>query len=227
MSTGVSSLERPQLTASAARAHAIKNCLSAITMMCTLIERRAGSTCTRLCKSLCSASLRLQGLLAEHLTREAATPIAISLPGQEWCTIERLTAAAAERLWARAESAGVSLTISCGGGELRCNEDSLAEALVDLTANAIEATPPGGSVTVQTRETAEGDQVWAVKDSGCGFLLGQGVEAEFQTRSTKAGGWGLGFRLARIAIARHGGITSVTTAPGEGTTVTIWLPREM
>jgi signal transduction histidine kinase len=227
MSTGMSSLERPKLTASAARAHAIKNCLSAIAMMCTLIERRAGSASTRLCKSLCSASLRLQGLLAEHLTCEAANSVAISLPGQEWCAIERLTAAAAERLWARAESAGVSLAISCGGGELRCDEESLAEALVNLTANAIEATPPGGSVTVKTRETADGDQVWAVKDSGCGFLLGHGVESEFRPRSTKAGGWGLGFSLARVAIAHHGGVMSITTAPGEGTTITIWLPREM
>lgn len=226
MSTGMSNREGLEVTPSAARAHAIKNCLSAITMICTVIEHREAAPSPRLRKSLRSASLRLQELLAEHLANEVGSPITTSTPGRDWCSVAAVTAAAAERLWARAEGAGVSLSISCGGGELRCNEDSLTEALVDLTANAIEATPPGGNVTVQTRETPDGDQVWVVKDSGCGLLVEHGAAREFRPRSTKAGGWGLGFSLARVAIARQGGVMSITSAPGEGTTIAIWLPRQ-
>jgi two-component system sensor histidine kinase HydH len=226
MSTGMSTREGLEVTPSAARAHAIKNCLSAITTICTVIERREAAPSPRLRKSLRSASLRLQELLAEHLATEVGSSVTTSTPGRDWCSVEGVTATATERLWARAEGAGVSLSISCGGGELRCNGDSLIEALVDLTANAIEATPPGGRVTVQTRETPDGDQVWVVKDSGCGFLVAPGVAPEFRPPSTKAGGWGLGFSLARIAVARHGGVMSITSAPGEGTTIAIWLPRQ-
>jgi signal transduction histidine kinase len=227
MSTGMSSiLEDLQLKPSAARAHAIKNCLSTITMMCALIERRQAIASPRLWKSLNSASRRLQELLAEQLTSEVADLVATALPAQDWCSVDELTATAAERLWARAESAEVSLEISCGGGELRCDEDSLTEALVNLTANAVEASPRGGTVSVQTRETAAGDQVWIVKDSGGGFLLGQEAATEFRPWTTKAGGWGLGFGLARVAIARQGGVIGIATEPGVGTTITIWLPRE-
>jgi signal transduction histidine kinase len=228
MSTGISSiLERLQLKPSAARAHAIKNCLSTITMMCTLIERRQAIASPRLWKSLSSASRRLQELLAEQLTSEVADLVATSLSTQDWCSVEDLLASAVEGLWARAESAEVSLAISCGGGELRCDEDSLTEALVNLTANAIEASPRGATVTVETRQTGAGDQVWIVKDSGAGLLLGQKAAPQIRPWTTKAGGWGLGFGLARIAIARQGGVIGIATEAGVGTTITIWLPREM
>jgi signal transduction histidine kinase len=226
MSTEMIYRQGLELTPSAARAHAMKNCLSAITMMCSVVERREAAAYSRLCSSLRSASLRLQTLLAEHLATEDGTYVTTPLPGQDWRSVEELTASVTDRLWARAEGARVSLAICCGGGELRCDGDSLIEALVNLTANAIEATPAGGHVAVQTRETADGDQVWVVKDSGCGFPVDQRVEAEFRPRSGKAGGWGLGFSLARVAIARHGGVMCITTAPGNGTTITIWLPRE-
>ena len=190
MSERMSNRECLEVTPSAARAHAIKNCLSAITMICTVIERREAAPSPRLRKSLRSASVRLQDLLAEYLAAEFGGSVTRSTPERDWCSVDRVTATATERLWARAEGAGVSLSISCGGGELRCNEDSLTEALVDLTANAIEATPPGGAVNVQTRETPDGDQVWVVKDAGCGLLVEHGVAPEFRPRSTKPGGWG-------------------------------------
>jgi two-component system sensor histidine kinase HydH len=226
MSTATSSLERLQANPRAARAHAIKNCLSAITMTCTLIDRRRSPPPSRLWTSLRSASRRLGDLLLELLADEIGISVATSSAAHEWCRVEEMTALVSEHLWARAESAGVSLTISCGGGELRCHQESLTEALLNLTANAIEASPPGGTVSVQTQETADRDQVWVVKDSGSGFPDYQRVEQGSQPKSTKAGGWGFGVGLAHIAIAHQGGVMKVTTASGVGTTITIWLPRE-
>lgn len=226
MSTATTSLERFQPTPRAARAHAIKNCLSAITMTCTLIERKGAVTSPKLWNCLRSASLRLLDLVVGLLGDEVDSLIATSLRGQGWSTVDGLIAMVTERLWARAESAEVSLAITCGGGELRCDQESLTEALVNLTANAIEATAPGGTVSVQTRETADRDQVWIVKDAGCGFCDAQQVAAGLRPRSTKTEGWGLGVMLAQVAVAQQGGIMKITTAPGEGTTVTVWLPRE-
>ena len=226
--TGETSIyERLELTPNAARAHAMKNCLTTIMMTCTLIERKEAATTPKLWKGLRSASLRLRDLVAEQLAAEVANSLATSALRLDWCSVEGLTRSLAERLWARAENSGVRLAISCGGGELRCHEESLTEALVNLTANAIEATPFGGLVSVQTQETPDRDQLWVVKDAGCGFPDAQQAEWGRQPRSTKAGGWGLGVVLARVAIAHQGGVMNLASTPGEGTTITIWLPRQM
>jgi signal transduction histidine kinase len=227
MSTPTSTFQGLAPTPQAARAHAIKNCMSAITMTCTLVERRRSVGTPKVWTTLRSASLRLRDLVAELLADEVSESVAMSLRVQDWCSVERLTASVAERLWSWAESADVSLAVSCGGGELRCDEESLIEGLVNVTANAIEASPPGGIVSVQTCETADRDHVWVVKDSGSGFCQGQQVVTGFRPRSTTAGGWGLGVALAHIAIARHGGVLRIEATPGAGTTVTIWLPREI
>jgi two-component system OmpR family sensor kinase len=225
MSVDACALDRFRLTPSAARAHAMKNCLTAIMATCDLMERQPALASRRLWNSLRVASNRLRDLLAEQLATETVRCVAASRHRYDWCSVEVVTQLVAERLHARAEDAGVRLAINCGGGEIRGDEDSLVEALVDLTANAIEATLRGGTVNLETRQTNRGDQVWVVKDAGRGFAEARLGESGHWP-SIEDEGWGLGIALAQAAVAHHGGAMTIGTALSEGTKITIWLPQE-
>jgi hypothetical protein len=70
MSAEARPLERFQLTASIARAHAMKNCLATIEAACDLMERQEATANGRLWKSVRLASKRLRDFLAEQLATE-------------------------------------------------------------------------------------------------------------------------------------------------------------
>ena len=45
-------------------------------------------------------------------------------------------------------------------------------------------------------------------------------------RSTKPGGTGLGTRIVGRIVEQHGGTVSVQSAPGQGTAITLRLPKQ-
>lgn len=111
-------------------------------------------------------------------------------------------------------------------------------AMVNLAANARDAMPGGGPVTIRawTEELAEPlDKaglpagryvVAAVRDSGIGMdpaTLARLGEPFFTTKPPGIG-TGLGLPAVRGFCARAGGALRVDSAPGEGTTAAIWLP---
>ncbi|MHC4915004.1 MAG: ATP-binding protein [Planctomycetota bacterium] len=62
---------------------------------------------------------------------------------------------------------------------------------------------------------------------------GAGMEAETLRRAvapfftTRPGGTGLGLAIVERVAAAHGGAVNLTSAPGKGTTVQIWLPASV
>src|SRR5262249_53372720 len=100
----------------------------------------------------------------------------------------------------------------------------LKEALLNLTANALEATPSGGSVTVAVEPDGEGAQI-TIADTGRGLGAAELARVGTPFYSTRAGGTGLGVVLARTTIGQHGGALRYASEAGRGTTVTITLPR--
>jgi signal transduction histidine kinase len=121
-----------------------------------------------------------------------------------------------------AATSGVSLRRE---GEARVEVDPrrLREALVNLVANALEATPRGGSVEVGIAERSLAVEV-AVRDSGRGMPpeVLEKVGTPFFT--TREQGTGLGVVLARAAFVQHGGALQYTSAEGRGTIATGILP---
>jgi two-component system NtrC family sensor kinase len=128
-------------------------------------------------------------------------------------------------------------------GDIRCEFD-LAEgldavevdpsqlqiALINLAANARDAMPKGGTFRVRTyAPSASGGRVMAleVTDTGIGMspdVLARVGEPFF---TTKAVGKGTGLGLAQVFgfAQQSGGSVELRSAPGEGTTVTLLLPR--
>jgi signal transduction histidine kinase len=93
----------------------------------------------------------------------------------------------------------------------------LTEALLNLVANAIDASPAQRRVEVEI--TSRDDRVEiAVRDAGAGMppeVLAR-VGTPFFT--TRPHGIGLGVLLARGVFAQHGGSLAFESEPGRGTT---------
>ena len=104
------------------------------------------------------------------------------------------------------------------------------QILVNLLSNAIKFTPEGGIVTVQAE--AEGDGVrLRVRDTGIGMSESEIAVALEPFRqvdgslSRQYEGTGLGLPLAKSMAELHGGWLRVISRKGEGTEVSVWLPR--
>ena len=100
----------------------------------------------------------------------------------------------------------------------------LLEILTNLLLNAVDALPHGGTITLRTR--AVGDHVQlTVSDTGTGMdeeTRRRVFEPFFTTKASV--GAGLGLSTVYGSVRRWGGRTEVESAPGAGTTFTLWLP---
>ncbi|MGB8930956.1 MAG: HAMP domain-containing sensor histidine kinase [Anaeromyxobacteraceae bacterium] len=125
-------------------------------------------------------------------------------------------------LEARADGARVGLRRN-GDAEITADPRRLKEALLNLVANAIEATPPGGEVETRVIPAA-GQARIEVRDTGRG--MPPAVLARLGTPffTTREKGTGLGVLLARGVFAQHGGKLEYASEPGHGTVATGILP---
>ncbi|MCC7251922.1 HAMP domain-containing sensor histidine kinase [Hyphomicrobium sp.] len=109
------------------------------------------------------------------------------------------------------------------------NRTELQQVLVNLMVNAIHAMPEGGRLFLKTRdEDRNGGAgiVMEVRDTGVG--MSEGVKARifdpfFTTK--RRNGTGLGLSISHKLVTRQGGMFDVESAPGKGTTFTVWLPE--
>jgi PAS domain S-box-containing protein len=107
---------------------------------------------------------------------------------------------------------------------LRGDALGLREMLAALLANAADAMPQGGVITVRVR--AEGGDVRLdVQDTGCGMseeTRQRCFEPFFSTKGRRGGG--LGLALAHATVARHGGTLQVESELGRGSTFSVRIP---
>ena len=120
---------------------------------------------------------------------------------------------------------GVALRLSASRGPrvVRADSFQLKLALLNLLLNALQASAPGGVVSITTGEAERGLSI-QIHDSGEGISeerLGRVFDVFFTTRE---GGTGLGLPIARRIVDEHGGSLSLTSAGGQGTTALILLP---
>ena len=108
---------------------------------------------------------------------------------------------------------------------INMDKDQIEQALINLILNAIEATDPGGKVTVGTSYVAEAGGVeFTVSDSGKGISdedMGKIFDPFFTTRES---GTGLGLAITHGIIEQHGGTIEVDSKLEQGTSFIIRLP---
>lgn len=129
----------------------------------------------------------------------------------------------------QAEMLGIALSLEAPEDvpRLTCDAGQLQQMVLALAMNALEATPPGGSVTFALRPTREGDGLAIeVRDNGCGIpeeCLPRTYEPFFTTKATGKG-VGLGLSVVYGIVQGHGGTIEVQSDGNRGTTFTVRLP---
>ena len=102
--------------------------------------------------------------------------------------------------------------------------ERITQALLNLFLNAVQATDPGGSISVTVTPPKDGRVTVVIADTGRGMppeVLAQIFSPYF---TTKASGTGLGLSIVHKIVEDHNGDIKVTSVEGQGSTVTIWLP---
>ena len=109
---------------------------------------------------------------------------------------------------------------------------ALRQVLINLLANAIDATEPPGTIVVGARvlsSNGRGPQMEiAVSDSGHGMSEEEirRVFEPFYTTKAPGRGTGLGLAIVDHIMRAHGGQVVVESSPGRGTTMRVRLPLE-
>jgi PAS domain S-box-containing protein len=110
-------------------------------------------------------------------------------------------------------------------GHAAFHPSTLRRVLVNLVQNAVDALPQGGTVTLAGQGTATHVQL-VVHDTGSGIAAEQLEQIFEPLYTTKPGGTGLGLYIAQQIVAAHEGQLTVHSVVGQGTVVTIALPRQ-
>ncbi len=119
----------------------------------------------------------------------------------------------------------------------KADKGQIAQVISNLTLNGKEAMPAGGTFHVHAQNVSEiqetapldlrGDCVkLTFRDEGIGIpesIIGRIFDPYF---STKQAGTGLGLAIVHGIISRHKGHIGVESAPGVGTTFTVFLPAD-
>lgn len=102
--------------------------------------------------------------------------------------------------------------------------DQIQQVLINLIANALDAMPGGGTLTLRARLDPRGRPVLQVEDTGVGMTPEQQTRTLQPRTSTKPGGMGLGLMIVRSIVRAHQGRMRITSEPGRGTLVSITFP---
>ncbi|MFD3649832.1 sensor histidine kinase [Streptomyces cyaneofuscatus] len=189
--------------------------------------------------SLLEEAVQLQHIIDDLQDLAAADAGVLRLHPQPVRVGELLSQVAAAHQ-ARAETAGVTLTVEAGAGAvaiLSADPVRLRQAVGNLVSNAVRHTPAGGRVTLRAYgeeggrlSDGSGDVVIEVADTGTGIPAGdlRHVFDRFwraeKSRSRRTGGSGLGLAIVRKLAEAHGGSVSATSTEGEGSAFTLRLP---
>ncbi|HSZ73564.1 MAG TPA: HAMP domain-containing sensor histidine kinase [Rhizomicrobium sp.] len=133
----------------------------------------------------------------------------------------------------RAEKASVLLSIHVEQNfpRLHADERAMRQIVVNLVSNGIKFTPGEGRVKLFARMVADRTPAFGVVDSGVGIApedLNRVFESFGQGRHEALvadKGTGLGLPIVRGLVEAHGGSVKLESTQGQGTSVTILLPK--
>lgn len=123
--------------------------------------------------------------------------------------------------------AGLRVHADCPAEPVRVVGDpvQLAQVLLNLVLNAIQASTPAGSRDIALRLRLEGPMaVLTVRDHGQGIAPQHADQVGTPLFTTKPGGTGLGLSIVRGILEQHRGHLHLRNAPGGGALATVVLP---
>ncbi|HEU4641297.1 MAG TPA: ATP-binding protein [Gemmatimonadaceae bacterium] len=210
----------------AAVAHGLRNPLASLRAAAQLALHRADPAASR---------EQLAAIIAEvdRLDRRISHLLSFSRPAPFHPIPESMTALvdgllhASTQLLAERDIA-LETALAPDLPEVRVDPMQMEQALLEVIANAVDATPPGGRLRIATRAAPTDDGcagvVVEIADTGGGIpadIVASVCEPFFTTRPE---GTGLGLAIAKRYVEQNGGQLAIASTPGVGTTVRVWLP---
>ncbi|BAI75935.1 two-component hybrid sensor and regulator (plasmid) [Azospirillum sp. B510] len=215
--------------------HELRTPLNAVIGFADLIAREAEGPVGTPSYRQYAANVRDSGqhvleLINEILDHARAEAGALTIE-EGRCDLEAAADFAVRMLTPRAERAGVLLTAAVmpAARMLRGDDRRIRQILLNLIGNGVKYTPSGGSVTLSVL-LEEGVPVIRVTDTGLGIPAGDVDRvlepfARVESAANRAvEGAGLGLPLTRRLVELHGGVLTLRSTLGVGTTVTVRLP---
>ena len=159
----------------------------------------------------------------------------------EMTDVQEIMAAACQTVELSAMKKGIVIAVQSAGDVQQHGKEETAdgilcyadrkwtvEALANVLDNAVKYSPSGSRIDVRLR-TGESFLCVEVEDRGCGIReeeQGRIFERFYRAEEVSAEpGFGIGLYLVREVLSRQGGYARVKSAPGEGTTMYLYLSR--
>ena len=205
-------------------AHEIRNPLGTIEGFARLLRRDLAEMPDhlRLAERIVEGAQNLNYVISNLLTY--ARPMRLSMSD---VSVRRLFGVCSETLRDRAQRAGcdVEMRIPATDLQVRGDERQLAQVLLNLGINAIEACRTGVGRTLVEAVGGRQSVMLRVSDNGCGMDEAKMEKLFDPFYTTKEGGTGLGLSLTKKIVDAHGGEIAVESKPGAGSVFTVTLPR--
>jgi heavy metal sensor kinase len=168
--------------------------------------------------------------LAEDLLLLARADAGTLQLRRERLEVDRLARSVADETAPMAEVRGIVMLSRLGAGEARVmgDERALHRLLTILLDNAVQHTPPEGTVEIET-STGVGGVAIAVRNTGEGIKT-EDLPHIFERfyrgdpARTRQNGAGLGLAIARSIAEAQGAEIDVESAPGKGAVFSVKLP---
>ncbi len=205
----------------AAVSHEIRNPLGIVCSTAELLKNKLEGGSARLAEVIMEEARRLNGIVTEFL--DFARP---QVPRPERCRPRDILERNLEFLRPEMEKRGIELVSELGGeAELQADAGLLYRAFLNVLMNAVQAMPEGGRLSLRSSLLRGGAMVVVVEDTGGGIPEERLRKVWNPFFTTKDKGSGLGLPIVKNIIEAHGGSVDIESEEGEGTRVTMTLPK--
>lgn len=124
-------------------------------------------------------------------------------------------------------AAGVEVKFERAGEDVRVplDREQMRQVWLNLAANALEAMGERGTLVIRCQPVEGGGVAVEFRDDGPGIAADDLARVGEPFFTTKRGGTGLGLAIAQRIVERHGGVLTLESETGHGTTARVSLPE--
>jgi signal transduction histidine kinase len=215
--------------------HELRTPLAALRMFNELLQEHAGTDPETRAEFLAASGQQIERLdwLAQNLLELSKLDSGLVLLDLRPEDLRAAVESAVEQMETAARRRGINLGLHLPDSPVRIRHDPqrIGQVVANLVGNAIKFTPRDGSVDVELRPSADGAEI-EVRDTGVGIdpvELPHIFERFFRgslANEARGSGSGLGLAIVKSIVDMHGGIITVESRLGAGTTFVVTLPRD-
>ncbi|MFO1414561.1 MAG: ATP-binding protein [Burkholderiales bacterium] len=202
-------------------AHGLRNPLSSIRTSAELAADSSPEEVRSIAVDITSEVDRLERMVRQLLAYSQAPTVAL-----DSVDVGRVLRGTARQFARDLERRNVEplLDVAPSLPPVRADEALLEQLLNSLVANALDAMPKGGTLTIAARPGGKRKTIEVtVGDTGVGIPRDRLADIFKPFRTSKPKGLGMGLALARRIMRRFGGTIAIDSNVGVGSTVTLVL----